>query len=152
LTDTSSVDQAATAAFSALKAKARVDHGGNTQALLVVYAVESFLRRLAISDYADLWVTSRLHRLDAAELRKHIFAVAEHRRQPVIRMAEALANLPHRQGPYAAMVARMSYLSPPPPRWSELLGGVIGVVDPLVTDTRASFSHWDPATLTWMVH
>jgi hypothetical protein len=101
-------------------------------------------------DFADLWVTSRLHRLDAAELRKHIFAVADHRQQPVIPMAEALANMPYRQGPYAAMVTRMSYLSPPPQRWSELLDGVISLVDPLLADTRASLSHWDPARLTWM--
>jgi hypothetical protein len=46
------VDQAAGEAFKALQAKARAEHGGNTQPLLVVYAVESFLRRLAMSDYA----------------------------------------------------------------------------------------------------
>lgn len=53
MTGASAVDQAAAAAFKALQAKARADHGGNTQPLLVVYAVESFLRRLATSDYAD---------------------------------------------------------------------------------------------------
>lgn len=50
------VDQAAAAAFKALQVKARAEHGGNTQPILVVYAVESFLRRLAISDYADRMV------------------------------------------------------------------------------------------------
>ena len=50
MTGTPATEQAATAAFKALQAKARADHGGNTQPLLVVYAVESFLRRLAISD------------------------------------------------------------------------------------------------------
>jgi hypothetical protein len=36
----------------ALRALARTDYGGNTGALLVVYAVEGFLRRLAGSPYA----------------------------------------------------------------------------------------------------
>jgi hypothetical protein len=298
LTATAATEQAATAAFKALQAKARAVHGGNTQPLLVVYAVESFLRRLAISDYADqmvlkggmlmaansirrmtkdadlsthalpngeqevrdvvaqicalepdpldgvtldaatittevmregegyqgvrckqvaalgraripfaldfsfgdpgqstvielesvidrpavrlaayplalnlaekivtamqrretstrdrdfadLWVTSRIHRLDAAELRRHIRAVASHREQPVIPLAEALAQMPNRQQPYTAMVARMSYLSPPPESWSALIDDVVGFVDPLLTDADERLSYWDTTALTW---
>ena len=48
-------------------------------------------------DFADLWVTSRLHSLKAAELRTHIELVAAHRRQPIIRLADALAAIPDRQ-------------------------------------------------------
>jgi hypothetical protein len=101
-------------------------------------------------DFADLWVTSRRHRLDAAELRGHILAVSAHGQQPVIPMADALANIPDRQQPYTAMVARMSSLSPPPQRWSDLIDGVIRFADPLLTNTSASLSHWDPATLAWV--
>jgi predicted nucleotidyltransferase component of viral defense system len=43
-------------AFRSLQAKARAEHSGNTQPLLVVYAVESFLRRLAQSEYAERMV------------------------------------------------------------------------------------------------
>ncbi|MDW5593815.1 nucleotidyl transferase AbiEii/AbiGii toxin family protein [Conexibacter stalactiti] len=298
MTGTSATEQAATAAFKALQVKARAVHGGNTQPLLVVYAVESFLRRLAISDYADqmvlkggmlmaansirrmtkdadlsthglpngeremrdavaricslvpdprdgvtidaasittevmregdeyqgvrckqvaalgraripfaldfsfgdpaqstvielesvidrpavrlaayplalnlaekivtamqrretstrdrdfadLWVTSRIHRLDAPELRRHVLAVASHREQPVIPIAEALARMPDRQRSYTAMVARMSYLSPPPERWSDLIEDVIDFVDPLLADHGERFSNWDPAALAW---
>jgi predicted nucleotidyltransferase component of viral defense system len=56
LTVQTAVDEAAGNAFRALQAKARAEHGGNTQGLLVVYAVESFLRRLAQSDFADRMV------------------------------------------------------------------------------------------------
>jgi hypothetical protein len=42
--------------FRSLQARARAGHGGNTQPLLVIYAVESFLRRLAASDYAERMV------------------------------------------------------------------------------------------------
>jgi hypothetical protein len=101
-------------------------------------------------DFADLWVTSRLHRLDAGELRDHVLAVADHRKQPVISVAEALMNMPDRQQPYAAMVARMSYLSPPPELWSDLIGEVIDFVDPLLSDEGGVLSHWDPEQLQWI--
>jgi hypothetical protein len=101
-------------------------------------------------DFADLWVTSRLHRLDAAELHSHVLAVASHRQQAVITMAEALANMPDRQQPYAAMVTRMSYVSPPPKLWSDLVGGVIEFVDPSLTAEDGVLSHWDPDELQWV--
>jgi predicted nucleotidyltransferase component of viral defense system len=298
LTSPADIDQAAGEAFRALQAKARADHGGNTQPVLVVYAVESFLRRLSISEYADqmvlkggmlmaashvrqmtkdadlsthgmtndeesirdvvahicalepdpldgmtvdaatirseimreddeyhgvrcklvgtlgkaqitvaldfsfgdpdesttielesvidrapvrlrayplalnlaekivtamqrretstrdrdfadLWVTSRLHHLSASELRGHILAVASHRGQLVMPMAIALADMPDRQLTYAAMVERMSYLSPPPERWTEVIQGVVDFVDPLLADEEGRLSSWDPQTLEW---
>ena len=101
-------------------------------------------------DFADLWATSRRHRLDAAELRAHVLSVARHRRQPLITMAQALAHMPDRQQPYAAMVARMSYLSPPPKLWSELIDAVVAFVDPLLADDDGRLSHWDPERLRWL--
>ena len=100
-------------------------------------------------DFADLWVTSRRRRIEAIELRRHVLAVASHRGQPVISMTEALANMPDRQQPYEVMVKRMSYLSPPPKRWTDLIGGVIDFVDPLLSDEGERFSHWDPEQLGW---
>jgi hypothetical protein len=101
-------------------------------------------------DFADLWETSRRHRLDASELRSHVFQVAEHREQPIIMMADALEHVPDRQQPYAAMVARMSYLSPPPERWVDLLSDVVDFVDPLLGDENGLLSHWDPARAQWV--
>jgi hypothetical protein len=101
-------------------------------------------------DFADLWVTSRLHRLEASELRRHVLAVADHRDQPIITMAEALANMPDRQQSYAAMVARMSYLFPPPELWADLLAGVIEFADPLLGDESGAISYWDPEQLQWI--
>lgn len=51
--DTFERAQGATRIFRQMQALARSDYGGNTNALLVVYAVEGFLRRLAASRYAD---------------------------------------------------------------------------------------------------
>jgi hypothetical protein len=59
-------------------------------------------------------------------------------------MVVALANMPDRQRSYAAMVERMSYLSPPPERWTELIDDVIDFTDPLLADKEGRFSHWDP--------
>jgi hypothetical protein len=298
LTDDPAIDAAATAAFRALQAKARAEHAGNTQPLLVVYAVESFLRRLAISeqaqqmvlkggmlmaandirrftkdadlsthgitndkdrvrqlvegiaslapephdgvtidpaaikteimreddeyhgvrckltaalgrariafaldfsfgdpgspttitlnsvidrppvrlaayplalnlaekivtamqrgetstrdrDFADLWVAGRRHRIDAAELRGHVFAVAAHREQPIVKLGQALAQMPDRQKPYRAMIARMAYTSSPPERWDDCIAGVVAFVDPLLEDRDGSFSHWEPDRMKW---
>lgn len=101
-------------------------------------------------DFADLWVTSRRHRIEGPELRGHILAVASHRDQPVMPLAEALAHMPDRQQPYEAMVERMSYLSPPPGRWTELIDGVIGFVDPLLVNEKERYVYWDPAKLAWL--
>ena len=46
-------DEHARRVFRQLQALARADYGGNTGALLVVYGVEGFLRRLAASEYAS---------------------------------------------------------------------------------------------------
>jgi len=46
-------DEQARRVFRELQALARADYGGNTGALLVVYGVEGFLRRLAVSKYAS---------------------------------------------------------------------------------------------------
>jgi hypothetical protein len=46
-------DEQASRVFRELQALARADYGGNTGALLVVYGVEGFLRRLAVSKYAS---------------------------------------------------------------------------------------------------
>jgi hypothetical protein len=97
---------------------------------LIVTAMQRRETNTRDRDFADLWVTSRTHRLNATELREHVQTVAGHREQPIMTMAQALAHIPDRQQPYAAMVARMSYLSPPPELWRELVDGVITFLDP----------------------
>jgi hypothetical protein len=100
-------------------------------------------------DLADIWVTSRRHRLDARELHGDVVEVAGNRVQPIITMARALEHMPDRQQPYAAMVQRMGYLSAPPASWPDLLAGVIGFADPLLLDTDSSLAFWEPELLVW---
>jgi predicted nucleotidyltransferase component of viral defense system len=100
-------------------------------------------------DFADLWVASRTHRLEASELREYVQTVAGHRRQPILTMAQALAYIPERQRSYTAMVSRMSYTSPPPQRWRELISGVVLFLDPILSDNDRQLSFWDPERLQW---
>lgn len=64
-------------------------------------------------------------------------------------LTTALANMPDRQQPYAAMVGRMSYISPPPDRWTDLLAGVIAFIDPLLEDDDRMPSRWSCDAATW---
>jgi len=100
-------------------------------------------------DFADLWVCSRRFDFEAAELLVHIRDVAGHRGQAVLPLAEALANMPDRQQPYAAMVQRMSYLAPPPELWTELLAGVIAFVDPLLANETGALTRWSRQSASW---
>ncbi|HET9676513.1 MAG TPA: nucleotidyl transferase AbiEii/AbiGii toxin family protein [Solirubrobacterales bacterium] len=98
------VDQAAREAFKAVRARARTEHGGNTQQLLVVYAVESFLRRLSISDYAHqmvlkggmLMAASRIREMTKdADLSTHGIVGDEGRIREVVAQICALTPDPH---------------------------------------------------------
>lgn len=70
MTDEDLLERAAAAAFKALQVKARSEHGGNTQPLLVVYAVEAFLRRLASSEHAERMVLKGGMLLAANDIRR----------------------------------------------------------------------------------
>jgi predicted nucleotidyltransferase component of viral defense system len=100
-------------------------------------------------DFADLWVCSRRFDFEAAELLGHIRDVAEHRQQTVMPLAEALANMPDRQQPYAAMVRRMSYLAAPPEGWTDLVADVIAFVDPLLDGDDGVLSRWSCDGASW---
>jgi hypothetical protein len=100
-------------------------------------------------DFADVWTLSRTLTLSAARLRGAIDEVAGHRGHDVIPLREALAEMPDRQAPYAAMLSRMAYQRPLPQSWSELLGDVRDFVDPLVTDADARLTSWDPVDCAW---
>lgn len=100
-------------------------------------------------DFADVWVLGRSLRIPAAALRSAIDEVAAHRQHDVLPLSEALADMPDRQVPYTAMLARMSYQRLPPSQWSELLADVIAFVDPLIGSADGELTGWDPDTLRW---
>jgi hypothetical protein len=100
-------------------------------------------------DFADVWTLSRTLTVDAASLRTAIVDVAQHRGHDVIPLSEALAEMPDRQAPYVAVLARMAYQRPLPQSWKGLLTDVRNFVDPLVTDTVGRLASWDPVRRVW---
>jgi hypothetical protein len=94
-------------------------------------------------------VLSRTVPLAADQLRVAIVEVAEHRRHAVVTLAEALAEMPDRQVPYSAMLARMAYQRPLPQTWRALLDDVCRFVDPLLQDRDRTLRAWDPDRARW---
>lgn len=100
-------------------------------------------------DFADVWVLSRLHTIDAATLHTTLRAVAEHRGHPIAPLSEALAEMPDRQRSYDALRRRASFTLAPPGRWTDLVADVIEFVDQLLRDDTGLLSVWDPQISQW---
>jgi Nucleotidyl transferase AbiEii toxin, Type IV TA system len=89
-------------------------------------------------DFADVWVLSRLHTIDARSLSKTLQAVVKHRNHRLLVLSEALAELPNRQQSYDALRGRASFTVEPPSNWDELVAEVIAFVDPLTHEDGAA--------------
>ena len=100
-------------------------------------------------DFADVWVLSRSLDLPAAALHSAIRDVAAHRRHDVVALSEALAEMPDRQTPYSAMLARMSYQRVLPALWSDLLADVKAFVDPLIASADGELTSWNAEAPRW---
>jgi hypothetical protein len=104
LTDHDVIDQAAKAAFKTLQDKARAEHGSNTGALMVVYAVESFLRRLAMSEYAEQMV-----------LKGGMLMAANDIRQMTVDADLSSHSIAKDEDDVREVIAQISVLTPDPP-------------------------------------
>lgn len=100
-------------------------------------------------DFADVWVLSRLRTIDAAALRTTLQAVAEHRRHPILPLAEALAGLPDRQRSYDALGQRAYFTLAPPDQWADLIADIVAFVDPLTQEDAGLLTIWDPQRCRW---
>ena len=100
-------------------------------------------------DFADVWVLSRLHTIDARTLRTTLQAVVEHRQHPLLPLSEALVELPNRQQSYDALRTRASFTVAPPGRWDELIAEVVAFVDPLTHEDAVLLTSWSPQTCRW---
>jgi len=100
-------------------------------------------------DFADVWILSRLHAIDAASLRTTLQAVAERRRHPVLPLSEVLVELPDRQRSYDALRQRASFTLAPPDRWTDLVADVVAFVDPLTQEDPDRLTTWDPQAGHW---
>jgi hypothetical protein len=121
--------------------------------LTLAEKIETMMSRRELNtrdrDFADVWILSRTLTVKASKLTSAIREVASNRGNEVIPLNEALADMPNRQGSYAAMLQRMGYRRPLPPSWSDLLTDIQDFVDPLISDSSGSLIAWDPVEREW---
>jgi hypothetical protein len=136
----------------ALREWGRHRHNGHS---LLAEKVATMMSRRELNsrdrDFADVWVLSRSLDISARVLRAAIDDVAAHRHHDVVALADALANMPDRQGSYSAMLRRLAYQRTPPERWADLLADVSEFVDTLIADTRRELTTWDAVAARWRV-
>jgi predicted nucleotidyltransferase component of viral defense system len=125
---------------------------------LLGYPLESVIAEKAITmltlgdantrdrDYADVYLLSRVHRIDAGALRDALRAVAEHRRVEIRSLGPLLETLREsRQRSWAAFRTRVG-LDALPERFSDVVDAVVAFVDGL---TMEDVVHWSPASERW---
>lgn len=100
-------------------------------------------------DFADVWVLTRQHAIDAREFQTMLDDIAKHRGHDLVPLSDALAHMPDRQAPYERMLRRNAYEQALPTEWPALLQDIQRFVDPLVADASGHLQRWDPASLAW---
>lgn len=126
--------------------------------VLLGYPVESVIAEKAITmmslgdantrdrDYADVFLLTQVHPIDAAALRSALRTVAEHRGVEICPLGALLETLREsRQRPWAAFRSRVG-LAVLPERFAEVVDAVSAFVDGLPTDGAA---RWNPADRRW---
>jgi nucleotidyltransferase AbiEii toxin of type IV toxin-antitoxin system len=132
-----------------------LDHEGFS---LLGYPLESVIAEKAITmltlgdantrdrDYADVYLLSRVHRIDAGALRDALRAVAEHRGVEIRSLGPLLETLREsRQPSWAAFRARVG-LDALPERFADVVDAVVAFVDGLTT---GDVVQWSPASERW---
>lgn len=97
-------------------------------------------------DYADVYLLSRVHSIEAAALRSALLRVAEHRGVKLGPLGSTLETLrASRQRPWTAFRARVG-LEALPERFADVVGEVVAFVDGMPMDGAA---RWSPSAGRW---
>ena len=126
---------------------------------LLGYPLESVIAEKAITmltlgdantrdrDYADVYLLSRIHPIDAATLRSALQTVAEHRDVELRPLGRLLETLQHsRQRSWTAFRARVG-LDVLPERFSDVVDAVVAFLDGLAAD---GVMQWSPVEERWI--
>lgn len=99
-----------------------------------------------VRDYADIWILTRRHNLDATDLRSALAATARHRDVELRPLSDAVGDLATlRADVYTAFLTRVDDDALAlPPDLAHLLRDVIAFADPLLSDRLAGT--WSAAT------
>jgi predicted nucleotidyltransferase component of viral defense system len=99
-------------------------------------------------DFADVALVSRIHTIHAQALRVALQRTADHRKQPVTKLAGVLdGHGTLRQAPWTALRQRAG-LDQLSPNFHDVVAEVIAFVDPLV-DGNTELGTWSPKTGGW---
>ena len=115
--------------------------------------VETMVRRGNAStrerDFADVWLITRAHEVDASELRSALLATASARGTELVPLAKALGSYAAlRQRAWADFVARAGLAGAVPERLEETVRDVGQFVDPVLSG-EVTEGTWGPAAGSW---
>ena len=100
-------------------------------------------------DFADVVVISRIHAIDADQLRLALERTANHRQHPITTLGDTLeGHAAARQSAWTALRLR-SGLEALPTEFSQVVDEVVRFVDPLV-ESNGSLGHWNPDARRWL--
>lgn len=99
-------------------------------------------------DFADVWLLTRRHRVDARSVRAAIDATAAHRDVALRPLAEALVMLPLDRGISWGRYLDRAGLHDVPRALSTVIADIAAFADPLLT-SELSDASWDPLARSW---
>ncbi|ROQ02120.1 nucleotidyltransferase AbiEii toxin of type IV toxin-antitoxin system [Rathayibacter sp. PhB93] len=114
----------------------------------IITAIDRGVANTRWRDFADVHVLTRLHSVDAGELRTSMTAVAEYRGVALAPLLPALAPMSERaQQKYRAWRTRSHRDGELPEAFGDLLGAVARFADPVLSAAVAG--RWNPVVATW---
>lgn len=117
----------------------------------IVTAVDRGVANTRWRDFADVYTLTRLHSLDAGELRASIETVAEYRKVTPAPLLPTLAPMNERaQQKYHAWRIRSHRERELPAAFADVLSADANFADPVLSDTTAT-GRWNPRLHVWEV-
>lgn len=114
----------------------------------IVTAIDRGAANTRWRDFADVYTLTRLHSIDAGELRKSIEAVAEFRKVTLAPLLPGLAPMNERaQQKYQAWRSRSHREGELPTSFADVLSAVASFADPAMT--ASATGRWNPRLHVW---
>ncbi len=114
----------------------------------VVTAIDRGTANTRWRDFADVYALTRLHPIDAAELRTSMETVAEYRKVTLTTLLPALAPMGEQaQQKYRAWCIRSHREEELPAAFADVLAAVAGFVDPVLS--AVATGRWNPIVKSW---
>lgn len=101
-------------------------------------------------DFADVWLLTGRHTIEAASLREAITATAAHREVTPVPVGDVLTTLASdRQDAWRRYTTRTGLDADVPATLAEVIADITAFADPLITGSVGAGASWDPAVRRW---